>query len=176
MIPFGWESIEEQHSQCIVGIVDSHCFESFNIGIETTHFCTGMLHSTEAELDHGLEVSEKSRDSSCTKGVSQGSPGFCTGICNQVADIVQKVQLNVAICHTVGQSPGSESLGVGGSHSGPVDYQPEPSAPEICLHLGSPFSIVCPIEDGDMGRNGGVVRRRHFLCKKKSVLMLNHDT
>ena len=106
-----------------------------------------MLRPAEAELDHGLEISEKLGDSSHTKGVSQGGSGFHTGICNQVVDIVRKAQLNVAICHAIGQSPGSESLGVGGSHSGPIDYQPEPSAPEICLHLGSPFSVVCPIKD-----------------------------
>ena len=75
MISFGQQSIEEQHSQRVIKIVESHCFESFNISVETTHFCTGMLRSAEVELDHGPEVSENSGDSGCTEGISQGSPG-----------------------------------------------------------------------------------------------------
>ena len=74
VIPFGWESIEEQHTQRIAIVCDSSCFESFNIGVKTTHLHTGMLHSTNPEPDHGPEVPEKLRDPSRAKSISQGGP------------------------------------------------------------------------------------------------------
>ena len=71
------------------------------MGVEAADFSCWVLHSTEAELCDCLEVSKKSEDSCCSKGVGQGSPLGSGGCCDKILDVQGTSEINGAIGHQV---------------------------------------------------------------------------
>ena len=132
------------------------------MGVEAADFSRWVLHSTEAELCDCLEVSEKSGDSCRSKGVGQGSPCDSGGCCDEISDVQGTSELDGTVGHRVGQSPFLELSQVHWCHSGTTNNQPIANQMEVGTHLSSPFPIVCPIKDGDVGGDrSGCLGCRH---------------
>ena len=125
------------------------------MGVETADLSCWVLRSTEAELGDRLEVPEKMGDSCHTESGGQGSPGRCAGSSDEISDVQGTSELNGTVCHRVRQSPFGELCRVHRCRSGAANDQPKADRPEIGTHLSGPFPIVCPIKDGDVGRDGG---------------------
>ena len=125
------------------------------MGVEATDLSRWVLRSTEAELGDCLEVPKKTGDSCRTESGGQGSPGGCTGVTNEISDVQGTSELDGTICHRVRQSPFGELCWVRRRRSGAINDQPKADRPEVGTHLSSPFPIVCPIKDGDVGGDGG---------------------
>ena len=64
-------------------------------------------------------------------------------------------ELDGTISHRVRQGPFRELCQVRQCRSGATNDQPKADRPEVGTHLSSPFPIVCPIKDGDVGGDGG---------------------
>ena len=125
------------------------------MGVEAADFSHWVLRSTEAELCDCLEVPEKTGDSCCTKSGGQGSPGGCTGVTNEISDVQGTSEFDGTIGHRVRQSPFGELCWVRRCRSGAANNQPKADRLEVGTHLSSPFPVVSPIKDGNMGGDGG---------------------
>ena len=125
------------------------------MGVEAAHLSRWVLRSTEAELGYRLEVPEKTGDSCRTKSSGQGSPGRCAGSSDEIWDVQGTSELDGTIGHRVRQSPFLKLYQVRRCRSGTTNDQPKADRPEVGAHLSSPFPIVCPIKDGDVGGDGG---------------------
>ena len=71
------------------------------MGVEAADLSCRMLRSTETELCDCLEVSKKSGDSCCSKGVGQGSPRGSGGCCDEISDVQGTSELDGTVGHQV---------------------------------------------------------------------------
>ena len=124
------------------------------MGVEAADLSRWVLRSTEVELGDCLEVPEKTGDSCRTKGGGQGGPGRWAGSSNEILDVQGTSELDGTIGHRVRQSPFGELCRVRWRRSGTTNDQPKADRPEVGAHLSSPFPVVHPIKDGDVGGDG----------------------
>ena len=125
------------------------------MGVEAADFSCWVLRPAEAELGDCLEVPEKMGDSCHTKSGGQGSPGGIGCVYNEISDVQGTSELDGAIGHRVQQSPFCELCWVRRRRGGATNDQPKANQLEVGAHLSGPFPVVGPIEDGNMGRDGG---------------------
>ena len=133
------------------------------MGVEAADLSRWVLCSTEAELGDCLEVPEKTGDFTRTKSGGQGSPGRCAGSSNEISDVQGTSELDGAVGHRVHRVHLASSPGSVGAVVVPLTI-------EVGTYLSSPFPIVCPIKDGDVGGDGGgCLVVRHYEKIKSSV-------
>lgn len=78
--------------------------------------------------------------------------GFSRGGSNLIVDVMGQLQGKITLGHIIHIFPlllvctSSTKM-----HDGPIDNPPDSRGLEEGFHLGSPFQIVCPIKDGDVG-------------------------
>ena len=125
------------------------------MGVEAADLSRWVLRSTEVELCDCLEVPKKTGDSCHTESGGQGSPGRCAGSSDEISDVQGTSELDGAIGHRVQQSPFGELCRVRWCRSGTTNNQPKANRPEVGAHLSGPFPVVRPIEDGNVGGDGG---------------------
>ena len=125
------------------------------MGVKAADLSRWVLLSTKAELGDLLKVPKKMGDSCCTKSSGQCSPCGSGCVSNEISDVQGTSELDGAIGHRVRQSPFLELYRIRRRCSGATNNQPKADRPEVGAHLSGPFPIVCPIEDGNVGGDGG---------------------
>ena len=125
------------------------------MGVKAADLSCWVLRSTKAELGDLLKVPEKMGDSCHTKSGGQCSPCGSGCVANEISDVQGTSELDGAIGHQVQQSPFLELYRIRRRHSGAANDQPKADRLEVGAHLSGPFPIVGPIEDGNVGGDGG---------------------
>ena len=135
------------------------------------HFSSRVLSAAQLERHQGLEISIYSGDSHLPVGSCQGSPRLSQRGSNMVATVGGYAQGEGTLRHIVQDVPlGLFDRGVICRTSDrTVGHSPQALGLKVSLHLGFPFSVICPIEDGDMCGDVVVVGRRHSTVKQLSV-------
>jgi hypothetical protein len=149
--------VQDRHPKDVVSNGDRVRLQLLCSSFTTNDLCTRVLRSADLKIDQCPKITKDFRNTYSAKCSRKIVPSIFRGLSNLISAVFANTENHVTVGHGIRKSLFKELGRVSGSHSGPIDNEPSPSGHQKGTHLRGPNPIICPIKDGDGGRDGVVV-------------------